>query len=52
MLLGKDSQVIGCLKSGRAKLIVRGEETRCLDKPAQDEWERYLSEKGNNAKTL
>lgn len=33
---------IGRLKAGREKLLRNGEEVRCLDRPAPDEWLRWL----------
>ena len=40
---GREAAVIGCFTKENAKIIRRGDEVRYLDKPAQDELERYTT---------
>ena len=32
------ASVIGKMKAGKDKIILNGEERRCTDRPAEDEW--------------
>lgn len=41
---GMEASVIGKMKKGKDKIILNGEERRCTDRPAEDEWFRVYKE--------